>query len=122
MRLIAACALLIFATSCPSSSDGTPDGGAGGTGGMGGISGMGGMGASCPVFFYTESGCSDDVMGRCFPNHGGACPGGYCGCDGRIKFDYCTGTGERFAYRIPWTQASGREGQACDPKADAPPP
>jgi hypothetical protein len=115
MRVMAACALLMLTTSCPPSADGPPDGSAG-TGGTGGMAG------ACPVFYYTEPGCGDETQGRCFPNNGGACAGGYCSCDGKIKFEYCTGSEARFAYRIPWPTASGKQGQPCDPKADAPPP
>jgi hypothetical protein len=119
MRAIAVCTFLILATSCPPS---TPEREDGGTGSSGGTGGTGGMAGACVVRFYTQAGCAEEVQPSCFPNNGGACGGGYCACDGKVRFGYCTGWTERFAYRIPWYNASGREGMPCDPKADAPPP
>jgi hypothetical protein len=119
MRTIAACALLILASSCPSSSPDPGDGG-GGTGGAGGTGGTGGMAGACVVRFYTEAGCAEEIQPRCFPNNGGSCASGYCDCDGTVRFGYCTGWTERYAYRIPYYLA--RDGTPCDPKADAPSP
>lgn len=125
MRLSRGFLLVIFCAACVRSTSeppGVTGGTASATGGTGGMRGDAVATDACPVLWFTQPGCSDDVQPQCLQNMGGASACGVCDCQGRLQAIWCTGSPTRFAYRtdVPYGPSlDAGNGAPCDPHADA---